>query len=302
MAFAQGSRSGLSYVVETTFGTTPSSPAMLTIPYNSHTLNLNKQRVQGNDIQSDRIPRTDRHGNRNSAGNIVVDMRADDYDDLLESAFFNTFTSAGVLTPGTTAQYLSIEDRALDITQYRQFTGMAVSSMSMSIAPNQMVITTFDMVGKDMTQAQTSLDSSPTAASGKEPFDSFTGTIKDGGSAINTVTSIDFSITNSLAPTFVVGSASTPQLEYGMAVVEGTMVVYYEDAALIDKFINETASSIEIAVTDSASTDTYTFLIPEVKYNGGDNPVSDPQSRTVTLPFVGIYDSVESTNIKLTKS
>lgn len=302
MAFAQGSRTGLAYVVESSFGSTPSNPALIDLPYNSHSLNLSKERVQGNEMRSDRIPRVDRHGNRSVSGDIVADLRADDFDDLIESAMFSTFSSAGVVTVGTSPQYMTVEDRALDITQYRQFTGIAVSNMSISIAPNQMIQTTFSCVGKDMTQAQTSLDSSPTSASSNQPFDSYSGTIKDGGSEVAIVTSIDFSIANSLAPTFVVGSAAAPQLEYGRAVVEGTLTAYYEDNSLIDKFLDETASNIEVSVADPGSVNTYTFLIPNAKYNGADVPVSDPQSRTVTLPFVGIYDSGEGTNLKITKS
>lgn len=302
MTFAQGSRTGLSYVVESSFGVTPSSPSMASLPYNSHSLNLSKQRVQGNEIQTDRMPRVDRHGNRQVGGDIVVDLRPGDFDDLIESAFFSTFDSSGVITIGTSQQFLTIEDSANDITQYRQFIGCGVSTMSVSIAPNQMVTTTFSIVGKDLTQTATPLDATPSASSGNQPFDSYSGSISDGGSSLAIVTAIDFSISNSLAPTFVVGSASTPQLEFGRAVVEGTVSAYYEDATLINKFLNETTSNIEVVVDDPTSGSSYTFLIPEVKYNGADVPVSNPQSRIITLPFVGIYDSGESTNIKLTKS
>lgn len=302
MAFSQGNRTGLALVAEASFGVTPSAPSFVSIPYNTHSLNLTKERLQGNELLSDRVPRTDRHGNRNAAGDIVVDLRDTDYDTLIESAFFSAFNSAGVMKIGTTPKYVSIEDSANDISQFRQFTGMAVSTMSVSIAPNQMVLTTFSMVGKDMTQAQVALDSTPTAPSGGEPFDSYSGSISDGGVPIAIVTSIDFSITNSLAPTFVVGSASTPQLEYGLAMVEGTLTAYYQDNTLIDKFLDETESSIQIVVDDPASGGSYTFDFPAVKYNGADTPVTDPQSRTVTLPFVAIYDAAEATNLKLTKA
>lgn len=302
MAFAQGSRSQLTYVVESSFGATPSAPAMITIPYNTHSLSLSKERVQGEEIQADRIPRVDRHGNRQVGGDIVVELRDTDYDDLIESAFFNTFTSGGELTIGTSQQFLTIEDGALDISEYRQFVGCGVSSMSVSIAPNQMVNTTFSLVGQDMTQSSTSLDSTPTAASGGEPFDSFSGTISEGGSPIAIVSSLDFSITNSLAPTFVVGDNTTPQLEFGRAVVEGTVVAYYEDEALINKFLNETESSLQVVLDDPASGSTYTFDFPAIKYNGADVPVANPQSRLITLPFVALYDSSDATNVKLTKS
>jgi len=303
MAFAQGSRSSLSYIAETSFGTTPASPTFAYLPFNTHSIDLTKDRVEGNEIQSDRMTRVDRHGNKQAGGSIETDLRKADFDELFESAFFSTF-STDVLKVGTTPKYFTMEDEAADISQYRLFTGMAVSNMSVSIAPNQMVTGSFDMVGKTMTQSGStgSTGGTPTAASTNQPFDSYSGTISDGGSAISIVTSIDFSLANSLAPTFVVGSDAAQSLEYGRAVVEGTMTVYYEDETLINKFLNETESSIEVSVDDPTAANSYTFLFPRVKYNGASVPVQNPQSRLITMPFVALYDATEDTNIKLTRT
>ena len=75
--FAQGSRTSLSYIVESTFGTTPAGN-FTNLPFSTHSLNLTKERVQGNDLQSDRMPRVDRHGNKQAGGDIVVDLRDGD--------------------------------------------------------------------------------------------------------------------------------------------------------------------------------------------------------------------------------
>lgn len=303
MAFSQGSRSSLSYIAESTFGTTPSTPTFAYLPINTHSLDLTKDRVEGNEIQADRMPRVDRHGNRQAGGSIEVDLRADAFDALFESAFLNSF-STDVLKIGTTPKFFSMEDAANDIAQYRLFTGLSASSVNVSIAPNQMVTATFDMVGKGMTQSSStgSTGGTPTASSSNAPFDSYSGTIEDGGSSIGIVTSIDFSLTNSFAPTFVIGSDVAQSLEYGRAVVEGTITVYYEDAALINKFLNETESSILVSVDDPTGANSYTFEFPRVKYNGASVPLQNPQSRLITLPFVSLYDSVEGTNLKLTRS
>jgi len=303
MAFSQGSRSSLAYIAETTFGTTPSTPTFANLPFNTHSLDLTKDRVEGNEIQADRMPRVDRHGNRQAGGSIEVDLRKADYDALLESAFLGSF-STDVLKIGTTPKFFSMEDAANDISEFRLFTGMSVSTLNVSIAPNQMVTATFDMVGKNMTQNATtgSTGGAPTASSTNAPFDSYSGAIEDGGSALSIVTSIDFSLTNSFAPTFVIGSDSAQQLEFGRAVVEGTMTVYYENENLINKFLNETESAIEVSVDDPTGTNSYTFLFPRVKYNGASVPVQNPQSRLVTLPFVALYDTTEGTNLKLTRT
>ena len=306
MPFSQGSRAGLSYVAETVFGTTPDTPSLIQLPYTTHTLNLTKERVTGNDIQPDRMNRVDRHGNRSVAGDIVADLRKGDYDAFLESAFFGTFAT-NILKVGTTPKFFSIEDAAADIAQFRLFTGMSVSTLAVSIRPNQMVTATFGMVGKDMTISGTSVDAVKTASSVNQPFDSYSGALSIGtaGGALSAsaiVTGIDFTINNALAPTFVVGSSSTPQLEYGMATVEGTITAYFEDATLINRFINETATGLQVEVDDPSAGSGYTWLFPRIKINGADVPVDNPSSRIITMPFVALYDTTENTNIKLTRT
>ena len=306
MAFAQGSRSRLAFGVESAFGTAATSYTNL--PFNTHSLNLSKERVAGNEIQPDRMPRVDRHGNRSVAGDITVDLRDTAYDDLLESAMLSTF-STNVLKVGTTPKFLTLEDYAADIDQARLFTGCTVSTMSVSMAPNQMVSATFGMVGKDMTISGT--EKTVAAGGVGEPFDAYSGELKvadvDGtgaASALSIVTSVDFTVTNSFAPTFVVGNDSAPQLEFGRAEVEGTITAYFEDLSLINRFLDETESAIEVSVAEgtTAGDNVMTFLFPRVKFNGADIPVDGPTSRIVTLPFVALYDDTELTNLKITTS
>lgn len=301
MAFAQGSRSRLAYGVESTFGTAASTYTNL--PFNTHSLNLTKDRVAGNEIQPDRMPRVDRHGNRQTAGDIVVDLRDGDYDDLIESAMLSSF-STNVIKVGTTPKFLTFEDYASDIDQARLFTGCAVNTMAVSLAPNQMVTTTFGIVGKDMTIGAT--EKTVAAASGAAPFDSYSGDLAIGNvgasSAVAIVTGMDFTLTNSFAPTFVIGDDSAPSLEYGMATVEGTLSAYFEDSALINRFINETETELEVSVDDPTGTNAYTFLFPKVKINSADVGVDGPTSRIISMSFVALYDSTEQSNLTITRS
>jgi hypothetical protein len=299
--FAQGSRSSLSYAVEATFGTTHDGN-FLNLPFSTQSLNLTKDRVTGTDIQSDRMSRVDRHGNRQVAGDIVVDLRDGEYDTFLESAMLNTWAT-DVLKVGTTPKYMSIEDYAADIDQARLFTGCTVSTMCISLAPNQMVTTTFGMVGKNMTIGDT--QKTQTASSGAVPFDAYSGDIAIGNVASSTasaiVTGLDFTLTNSYAPTFVIGDDSAPSLEYGRAEVEGTITVYFEDAALITRFLDEVESELEVSVDDPTGANAYTFTFPRIKINGADAGVDGPTSRMITLPFVALYDTTEGTNLKITR-
>ena len=299
--FAQGSRSSLSYAVETAFGTTPAGN-FTNLPFSTHSLNLTKDRVAGNDIQADRMPRVDRHGNRQVSGDIVADLRASDHDDLIASAMLNDW-STDILKVGTTPKFLSLEDYAADIDQARLFTGMSVNSMAVSLAPNQMVTGTFGLIGKDMAISGTEKTQDP--ASGAAPFDAYSGdlSIADNGGTLTSsaiVTGLDFTLTNSFAPTFVIGSDTTPSLEYGRAEVEGTLTAYFEDVALINRFLNETETALEATVGDG--TNTLTFLFPRVKINSADVGVDGPTSRMINISFVALYDTTEASNLVITRA
>jgi hypothetical protein len=309
MPFAQGARSRLSVAAEAAFGVLPSSPTFKTLPIRSHSLDLTKERVQGQDIIGDRMQGVDRHGNRAVGGSVEVDLRRGDYDLLLESAFFNTFDTNDHLTIGTTPQFLAFEDAALDITQFRQFSGCLVNTATFNIAPSQMVQTTFDIVGRDMVQAGATLDS-PDAPLGFEPFDSFNGELLEGGigtaDGICIVSALQFSIANDVTPAHVIlcgGNADrAAQMQFGMATIEGTMTVYYEDAALINKFLNETETVLSVTVDDPSGANGYTFYMPRIKYNGAAVPVANMQSRFIELPFVALKDAVDGYSLRLTRT
>jgi len=301
MAFSQGSRSSLSFVTEATFGTTPAG-SFTGLPFSTHSLNLTKDVLTGTDIEADRMPRVNRQGNRQVGGDIVVDLRDGDYDLILESAMLSTFAT-NILKVGVIPKFFSIEDFAADIDQARLFTGMSVSTMAISLAPNQMVTTTFGMVGKNMTISGT--EKTQVAATGAQPFDAYSGDISIGAvgtpvaSAI--VTALDFTLNNAYAPTFVIGDDSAPSLEYGRAEVEGTMTAYFEDAALINRFLNETETAIRVSVDDPTGANAYTFDFPKVKINSADVGVDGPTSRMVTMSFVALFDSTLGTNLQITR-
>lgn len=296
MPFAQGSRSRLTVAAESAFGVLPTSPSWAELPLRTHSLTLAKERVQGDNIKSDRMQDIDRHGNRAVNGSVEVNLQRGDYDLLLESAFFNTFDTNDHMIVGTTPRFLAFEDAALDIIQFRQFSGCLVNSATFNIAPNQMVQATFDIVGRNMVQAQSTIAGGFTPASIFEPFDSFNGDLLEGGvgtaDGLCVVSALQFSINNNVTPAHVIlceaNRDQAAQMQFGMATIEGTMTAYYEDESLIDKFLDEEESSLSVTVDDPTGANGYTFYFPRIKYNGASVPVANPQSRLIELPFVAL--------------
>ena len=206
MTFAAGSFHGLRYVAESAWGVTPSTPSMIDLRHTSCNLGLSKETFTSGELRADRMISDMRHGNKKVAGDVGVDFSWKEYDALLESTLMGAW-NANVLKAGVTPKSFTVERKFGDITQYGKFTGCMVDKFSLSIKPNAIVTGTFSFVGSDGTFSGTPLDATPDASQTESPYDSFTGTISEGGSPIAILTGLDFSLENGINPAMVVGSS-----------------------------------------------------------------------------------------------
>lgn len=301
MAIASGSRHRLAAIAEVTYGTTPTTPAFTTLRHNSCNIGLSKDAVESEEIRGDRQITCFRHGNKSVGGDIEGELVYGEYDSLIEAALCGTW-STDVLKAGTTRRSFTVERTFQDITQYMRYTGCEVNTMSISIAPNSMIGVSFGFIGKDQSIAQTAIASSTySTLTDTCQFDSFTATINEGGSPIALVTEMEVTLENGIEPQFVVGSSTTLRPSIGRCNVTGSITVYLEDQAMLTKFQNETESSLDITMTDPDG-NTFQIEIPKLKYNSGQPDVSGEGSVTVSMDFQAIYDSVDASNIVITRN
>lgn len=95
MALASGTSVGLSYVAETTHGTTPGSPSMKTLRSTSRNINGTKGTLSTNEVRSDRQIADVRHGFNSVAGSVGFELSVEAYDDLLEAALGGAWATGG---------------------------------------------------------------------------------------------------------------------------------------------------------------------------------------------------------------
>ena len=132
VCYANGSTSRLSYIVESTRGTTPAGD-FTKLPFNTHSLELQKARLASEEMHSDRMLRVDRHGNKSVSGDITTELRADVFDDWLEAALMSTWDTTPTSSPdtlkvGNTLKTFSVEDYDSTIDYSRIFTAVTPSS------------------------------------------------------------------------------------------------------------------------------------------------------------------------------
>lgn len=300
MTIATGSRHDMAYVAESTFGTTPTTPVFVPIRHTGTTLGLSKDAIESEELRQDRQIAHYRHGNKSVSGDVNIELSYGSFDDLLQATLAGSWAS-DVLLAGTTRRSFTIERHHSDINKYLRSTGCSFNSMSLSVAPNSMVTGSFSIIGKSFTVASTAISGATySSETTSAPFDSFTGSVNEGGSSVAVVTGIELSIDNGMEALYVVGSDETLLPSIGKSTVTGSITAYFENSSLIDKFISETASSLEFTLTDQAG-NSYIFELPNVKYNSGNPEVGGPGAITVSLDFVALYDGDTGSQIQITR-
>lgn len=300
MAIATGSRHDMSYVAESTYGTTPTNPTMIPLRHTGTTLGLTKDAIESEELRQDRHIAHFRHGNKGVTGDINFELSYGAFDDFIEAVMCGTW-STNVLKAGTTSRSFTIERHHEDISEYIRSTGCAINTMSLSIAPNSMVTGSFGIIGQNTVVTASAISG---ASDGTEntnaPFDSFSGTINENDQASAIVTALELNISNGMEQQYVVGSSTIIQPALAKSTVSGSITVFLEDSDLIDKFVSETASDLDFTLTDG--TNTYAFDMPNVKYNTGNPEVAGPGAVTVTMDFIALYDSSQATNLQITRT
>ena len=303
MTIADGTQHSLHYIAEVTYGTTPATPTWIPLPHTGTTLGLEKETIESEKLRGDRFVEDVRHGNKSISGDVSSELEYAALDDMLEAVLGGTWAT-DVLKVGATRRSFTFERKFADLAtpEWHRYTGCELNSLSINVAPNAMVGVTLGIIGQDTNLATAEIASSTYSADvGNLPFDSFTGSITEGGGAIAVVTSIDMTIENGLEAKFAVGSEITNRPSIGKSRVSGNLTAYFESKTLYEKFVNETASDIVFVLTDTAGND-LTVDITNVKYTSGRVDVSGPGSITVPMDFIGLYSSGDASSVVVTRA
>jgi hypothetical protein len=300
MVQSQGARHSVSYVAESTFGTTPGSPSMLEFRYTGTTLAVRKDNFVSEEIRNDRQIVDLRHGVRRADGDLNFELSYGAFDDWLEGALFGTW-STNVLKAGVTPKSFTVERAFADISEFMPFTGVMVNTMALNIAPNAMVTGTFGVIGTGAMEPASSSLGAASSVAGHPPFDGFTGSITEGASAAS-VTSLTLNLANNLNPSFIVGSDTAPQILAGRSVLTGNLTAWFESEALLNKFLLETESALSVTLEGPSGGD-ITIDVPRLKYTAADVDVTNADDGIVaSMPWQAMRDAAEATNLVITRT
>lgn len=130
-------------------------------------------------------------------------------------------------------------------------------------------------------------------------MDGLTGVIKEGGTTIAVVTEVELTLENGIEPRFVIGSKNTIRPSIKQSIVTGQITAFFESSTLLEKFLNESSSSLEFEIGDTANK--YNFKIPNLKYTGGQPDVQGAGDIPLSMPFQALYSADDSSQIIITR-
>lgn len=303
---ASGSRHSIRYVEELVRGTTPANPIFKALRQTGVTLGLSKESLQSEEGRSDRMIADVRHGARSIAGDINFELSYGSFDDILAAVLMGAWTvdGGGVgidrLKAGLLRKYFTLEREFGDLEagdKFMRFTGCEFNTMELQVNANAMVTGSFGVIGMDMITAAAALAGAtypapPTTAA----LDSFTGVLEEAGNPIAVITEITASLENGLEPRYVVGSKTSIKPSVGRSNATLNVTAFFEDSALLTKFVNETESSISFDLPDPAG-NILRFTYPRVKYMGGQPDTEGEGPVTLSMPVQALLDPVTGTNL-----
>lgn len=299
MPNANNSRVRVLYCVEATLGVSPTTAGSYKpLRCTGQSLELNKSTFQSQESRTDRNIADFRHGGKKVGGDIDFELMPTDLDDLITAALCNSFTSK-VCKNGVLQKTFSIEVGHMDINQFRLYKGCLIDKLTINAKPGAMVTGKISVAGLDMVLSGASIDSAPAAAGTASPFDTFSGSVKEDGSAIATITSLDINIDNGAKHLEALNSAAAIDISLGRFNVTGSISAYLQDASLYNKFLNETLSSIEVQFGSAIF---HKYKLSSVKYGAGKAPTQNEGPVIIQLPFQAIYNAADACALMLTIS
>lgn len=140
------------------------------------------------------------------------------------------------------------------------------------------------------------------AANTNTPFDSFTGTLSEGGNTIGYVTGLSLKLARDTQANFGLLATNADKaisITRGKFKLTGSLSVYFQDQTLKKKFLSGTASSLSFTLGDGTAK-SYAFNMGTIKYTANSRDRNE-NAMIETAEFTALYDGTDLSTLKITR-
>ncbi len=207
------------------------------------------------------------------------------------------------VTNGTTAYSYNIEKEYQDLSSILSlFKGMSVNTMSLEVPADGRITGSFGFLG--------SAEESLTATGGAGYTTETTTVIMTGANHVprfmenlsdTSILSFSLSLNNNLRTRMIVGTLGVDSMGVGSVEVTGSVQIHFTTAALYNKYLNQTRTSIAIGVRD-VDGNGYIIDLPSVKIVNGTRSAGGINTDVIgEFEFSAIMDSTEEVTIRVAR-
>jgi hypothetical protein len=300
------SQTRLSYIAESNYGVTPSTPVFKNLRYTNESLKVESQHVSSNEIRADRNVADVTLVGLEASGDVGFELTYGSFDELLEAMLQGTWTS-NVLKNGVVQRSVTLEKTfETGVTDnYHRFQGMMVNTMNLAVRAREVVTGSFGFMGKGGTSAQAIIAGATYTAANSNPVmnaaNNFTGAAVTGLTSPQ-IMGLNLNITNNMRQQPVVGSLNSKGIGSGRFVVSGDADLYFENKELYELFLSDTYADLAFSL-GGASSLKYDFLLPKLKFTGAEvQATSNDADVMIKVPFQAIYDPTNAASLKITRN
>jgi hypothetical protein len=209
------------------------------------------------------------------------------------------------LSPGTVRRSFSVlrhfSDQSGGAKPFHVYTGVEFNTLTVNVGVDTPVEVSLGAVGRDIKLYLSITDPTYGSETSGNMFVGLSGGLTLDGVTLGIVTEVSFTIENGLTPKFTLFDDKTARPSIGQCNVTGQLVVFFENAAMLERFYNEGDAELEFYLADQAM-NRYTFRFPRVKINGG-QPDSQSGPIVLTMPFHAVYDTANGDSaIRITRN
>lgn len=207
------------------------------------------------------------------------------------------------LVNGVAEHTFTVEDDFTDVVKTRTMTGMTVNTLALSMPNEAIVGVTLNLIGRNTTVQDNSLvTGTPIEPNSNDVMNSGdnVASITEGGVAVALATEITLEIANNLRGNTSIGDIENTCVASGNIGITGNLNVYFEDWTTYQKFLDNSASSLRFALTDSNGA--YHFNIPRIKFPTLDVNAGGPNQDVIaTGTYQGLRDPTTGKTIIITR-
>lgn len=215
---------------------------------------------------------------------------------LIDEALVTATAKGKSVSNGVQLRSFSVEQYYGDVDQAQLFLGQRVGTWALSVEAGAIVTGSFGLTGTETQTQATSFANivTPPPATPVLGATANVGQIEHNGVVLSTaVQSVNFELDNGLRAQTAVGEKFAIGIAMGKSNITGSMVVYFNDWALYDEFLDHDNVSIAFDFVDNDS-NRMRLYFPRVKFATADTAPSQGTNTDVlqSMDFQAIFDPV----------